>query len=622
VIPMTTYAPEIVSPDEFMRRVPALPGSNTPWGAWYGRDLRGVIERQAHRSPRNLQVHLGPSELGEVCDRQIVGKMAGEPITQHVTSPWPSIIGTAVHAWLAAAFDNENRIDGIKRWITENKVAPVPAHPGTADLYDASYFAVVDWKGVSVHTPIATPGGWTTMGRLQPGDTVFGADGSPCTVTRTYPVQYRDCYRITFDDGSELITDDVQELPYTVSGKRSWPVMVMGTAEARRHVWSRSTRPQRQLRLYNGAALDLPEQDLVVHPYVLGCWLGDGGVHSGTIGSAGQDAEEIFGYIRNCGYKVSAPYGQRKFVRNVYGLSGQLRVLGLQWRDLAYPQSHGRLAGIKRIPAEYLRGSYEQRLSLLQGLMDTDGTWNRPRKRAVFNTTDKGLASAVAELVTTLGWKAHIAPHQSTGFGLTVTEYYVEFTPHDANPFRLSRKADLVRIGSRVSGYRIVQAIEPILSVPTRCIDVDSPDHLYLAGEQMIPVHNCLGPTTIAKIASPSGPPRRYLVQLLLYAMGYQNAGYRVDRVVLAALPRTSPTLASMYIWEHQLVPEDQILISQVLAETEFRARLAQGVLARQISIEEVPITPTSDNCQWCPFYRPQAAHENVPGCPGRIGYS
>ena len=35
-----------------------------------------------------------------------------------------------------------------------------------------------------------------------------------------------------------------------------------------------------------------------------------------------------------------------------------------------------------------------------------------------------------------------------------------------------------------------ITAIRPVASVPVRCITVDSPSHLYLAGESMIPTHN------------------------------------------------------------------------------------------------------------------------------------
>ena len=89
------------------------------------------------------------------------------------------------------------------------------------------------------------------------------------------------------------------------------------------------------------------------------------------------------------------------------------------------------------------------------------------------------------------------------------------------------------------------------------------------------------------------------MVQLLLYAMGCRLAGYRVDRVVLAALPRTAPTMSQMYVWERVHTPEDDLLVSQVLAETELRWRLAQGVLSRQIDISEIPWTP-NDACKWC----------------------
>lgn len=603
--------------EEHLRRVKAL---NTA-----DRDLHWVVE-SVEPTGRTEPVYcatvdgIGAFGLADDlmtgnCHRLVIGKFAGEQITNHVTDPWPSIVGTAVHAWLAEKFLIENTINGVIRWVTEQRVHPDPLYPGTADLYDAYEQVLVDHKGGYIHTPIATPDGWTTLGQLQPGNTVFGADGQPCQVTRVYPVQHRDCYRITFDDGSDLITDDVQELPFVRSRPKPQPAL-MSTAEAAGKVWRQGSWPQRQLRLYNSDALELPPADLLVHPYVLGCWLGDGSVHAGTIS---KPDDELYENIRACGYEVSAPHGQRQLVRTVYGLSGQLRVLGLQWPDPDHPESHGRLAGVKQVPPEYLRGSYEQRLALLQGLMDTDGSWNRPRKRAVFTTTSKHLAEVTAELVTTLGWKACISPQQTHGFGLTVTAYHVEFTPSGANPFRLSRKANLVRLeGSRVSGYRIVKSIEPVLSVPTRCIDVDSPDHLYLAGEQMLPVHNCLGPTSMAKVQSAEGPPWHYIVQLLLYAHGYRKLGLPVRRVVLAAWPRTGSSLDSMYCWERPYEPaRDDAIVASTLQLTAARRRVAQAVMAGQLRIEQVPRTP-GDECYFCPFYRPQSARDGGPGCPGQ----
>lgn len=124
---------------------PSLNG-NSAWAQRYARTLRDVFETQAARSPRTLQQHLGPSELGVMCDRQVAGKLAALPETNHVSDPWPSIVGTACHAWAADAFTHDNLRYGYTRWLAEQKVTPHPEHPGTADLYDAAELAVVDHK--------------------------------------------------------------------------------------------------------------------------------------------------------------------------------------------------------------------------------------------------------------------------------------------------------------------------------------------------------------------------------------------------------------------------------------------------------------------------------------------
>lgn len=147
--------------DEFMRAPVAAPNGNTPWAAGYAHELRRVVTHAANNSPRNLQIHLGPSEIGTPCDRQVVGKLAGQPVTNHVVDPWPSIVGTAVHAWLADAFTADNTRTGFTRWLAEQRVTPHPDHAGTADLYDAAELAVVDHKvlGPSTLAKVRSAGG-------------------------------------------------------------------------------------------------------------------------------------------------------------------------------------------------------------------------------------------------------------------------------------------------------------------------------------------------------------------------------------------------------------------------------------------------------------------------------
>lgn len=143
----------MISASEFMSAAPApLLNGNTSWASRYAGELKRVFFEHAAQAPRSLQRHLGPSELGVECDRQVAGKMAGIPTTNHVVDPWASLRGTAMHAWAAEAFLADNTRHGRMRWLAEQKVTPHPDHPGTADLYDAEEFAVVDHKFLGATT--------------------------------------------------------------------------------------------------------------------------------------------------------------------------------------------------------------------------------------------------------------------------------------------------------------------------------------------------------------------------------------------------------------------------------------------------------------------------------------
>ncbi|MBQ1023067.1 replicative DNA helicase [Micromonospora sp. C95] len=63
-------------------------------------------------------------------------------------------------------------------------------------------------KALALDTPLPTPAGWTTMGEVQVGDQLIGADGRPTTVTHAYEVRHdRPCYEVEFSDGSVIVAD-------------------------------------------------------------------------------------------------------------------------------------------------------------------------------------------------------------------------------------------------------------------------------------------------------------------------------------------------------------------------------------------------------------------------------
>jgi replicative DNA helicase len=125
------------------------------------------------------------------------------------------------------------------------------------------------------------------------------------------------------------------------------------------------------------------------------------------------------------------------------------------------PAEGGSCPPAGRIPPEYLRASAAQRRDLLAGLAGvTRLTVAAPARVTV---ASEALAADVRELIHSLGW-------QSTVTAETPERHVVRFT--DALP------------------WRYVVAVRPVPSVPVRCVQVDSADHLYLAGHAMIPTHN------------------------------------------------------------------------------------------------------------------------------------
>src|SRR5262245_21915942 len=105
------------------------------------------IVRDADASnPRHLQMTLGPSEVGHPCLRRMAYGLLNRKHAGPGYDPLPSVIGTAVHAWLFNAAVHCNAALGRQRWHAEIKVRIAGNLSGTADLYDADTQTVVDWK--------------------------------------------------------------------------------------------------------------------------------------------------------------------------------------------------------------------------------------------------------------------------------------------------------------------------------------------------------------------------------------------------------------------------------------------------------------------------------------------
>ncbi|SEG90865.1 hypothetical protein SAMN02982929_05328 [Saccharopolyspora kobensis] len=110
--------------------------------------LRQVIRGHDQLAPRSLQSSLGPSEIGEPCPRRLAYRLMGEQRVNTGSDPWPAIVGTAVHAWLAEAFLAANTWLGRIRYLVETRVTIREGLSGSCDLYDVDTARVIDHKVV------------------------------------------------------------------------------------------------------------------------------------------------------------------------------------------------------------------------------------------------------------------------------------------------------------------------------------------------------------------------------------------------------------------------------------------------------------------------------------------
>jgi len=339
------------------------------------------------------------------------------------------------------------------------------------DSMGAGY--VYNWKALALDTRLPTPKGWTTMGAVGVGDELFDSRGKICKVVKVSPVMInRKCYRVNFDDGTSIVADENHDWMVCRPRLAAWK------GEAKKRT-TKELKPGHHTIEVCGR-LSIKDKLYKIHPYVLGAWLGDGSSQAGRIYGEQGDLGEIATYIQACGFETGKIYN-RKTVSDmvIVGLNPLLREEGL--------------LNNKHIPHEYLRGSEQQRKFLLYGLMDTDGgSGGNGGPQCSFTTTNPKLKDQFSELLRTLGLKAKCCLRERTlqyGGGQSVCEpaWQFWFTP-DFPVFALTRK--LTHQGDRRRRYHRIESVEPTDSVPVRCLEIDSPTHLYLAGEGMVPTHN------------------------------------------------------------------------------------------------------------------------------------
>lgn len=352
-------------------------------------------------------------------------------------------------------------------------------------------------KQQPVDTNVLTPNGWQQIGCLQPGDYVIGSDGRSTMVRNVYPQGEKPSYRVTFSDGSSV--EAGLEHLWTVRyrrGGRVWEELTLTTEQLLTRPMLVRTWPNGRTTKLNlkSATLYLPMltgpvaftevcETMPVDPYTMGMMLGNGYLTGSSVQVSVNtaDASEVQRRIKRGGERIGAV--------DTYGANTRFTVLQAVFRirQLNLDVS----SGMKSIPSCYFTSSVEDRVALLQGLMDSDGSVSRTGNRLTYHTTCEILAGGVQQLVECLGGIASIREYDRSDEGKP-TEYPVRLRlPRWVQPFSVWRKASRYKPGRHAMPCRTVESVEFVRNVESVCIAVDATDRLYVT-EHAILTHNTI----------------------------------------------------------------------------------------------------------------------------------
>ena len=394
---------------------------------------------------------------------------------------------------------------------------------------------------LDLDTLVATPGGWRRLGDIRPGDEVISEGGLPIEVLATISHGKARCFRVTFSDGISMVCDDSHRFAVRRMGtdkKGEWRVVTL--QEIRRFVTVGSegnwrTGVKRVIRMAEEGekpwldqrgyaryqvpvadAVEYEEADLPLDPYVLGVLIGDGALTTGGV-RFHKDVPDLVDRVRE-----SLPpdhelvqVGGRAGSWAIRHVDGVKRIRGYQalCNDVTHVLKGMGLWGCKShekfIPRIYLMGSIAQRLALLQGLLDTDGTCKKQAGRGgvSFGTSSEQLLADICELARSLGGMAFLVKPYQSGYrkadGTWVPcrmAYRVSFRfPPGVLPFHASPKADLYlgpSTGKTNGGMaRSIVEIEPVGEREIGCITVDSPREMFLIKDYIVSMNSAKSTT-------------------------------------------------------------------------------------------------------------------------------
>ena len=346
---------------------------------------------------------------------------------------------------------------------------------------------------------ILTPNGWMTMGEMRVGQAIIGRDGRSHTVTGVFPQGMKPIYRVHFRDGThtECGADHLWSVRDANRRRRGKGWAAKPLSDLLRLGINRPLSGDRVGNKWEVPLMEPAQFDEAPHrvdPYILGVLIGDGYLVGSEVVFSNPDMDRDIrdevrrrlpdGYVAQQDRRSDAkhcPQFTISYRPNGVGTRGKNAIkLEVSRLGLNIKSPH------RFIPPEYKMGSVEQRLSLLRGLMDTDGS--SKSNRIAYHTLSSQLASDVADLVRSLGGVAIVHVYDRSHHDKP-TEFSVNVKINTC-PFICLRKAMNWKPPTR--GNRVCKFIEDVRFVGfglTQCISVSAPDQLYVTDDYIV-THN------------------------------------------------------------------------------------------------------------------------------------
>lgn len=366
-------------------------------------------------------------------------------------------------------------------------------------------------KAQPLTSPILTPNGWVTMGSIEVGDRVISKDGKETIVTAVYPQGELDIWELTFSDGTkveccsnhlwltqtEKDRNNRKHIGY-VDGKRIREVCklegsVKSTIEIVETLYTKRGRVNHTIPMVE--PVQFTAKDVLIEPYLMGLLLGDGCLRGSSIKLTTSDIEII--------ESINSIFDNSDDNMTINHLSGydysitDTKVGYNMYREyLKELDLIDKYSYEKSIPDCYKFNSVENRIKLLNGLMDSDGTVSKNGLYTSFTSTSLKLVNDVREIVQSLGGITTDHKPKNTFYTYNnekrkgKTSYTLTITmPSNINPFSLKRKHDIVVPKSRYSPTRYIVSAKLIGKKEAKCISIDNPSHLYITNDYVV-THN------------------------------------------------------------------------------------------------------------------------------------